>query len=115
VSTGGVPYRYVSPDFFQLVPWEGPGLRPIGYGYESVAANVRAARHVDRDLAGLTSSTALDERRRRLAAIDAAGLLATPVNSSTNELVIEAARRSIVNDGVLVPIVYGEAASVRRP
>ncbi len=115
VSTGGVRYRYVSPDFFQLVPWEGSGYRPIGYGYDSIAANVRAARHVDHGLADLTSSAAIEERRKRLAAIDAAGLLATPANSSTNELVIEAARRSIVNDGVLVPIVYDEPASVRRP
>ena len=97
------------------MPWEGAGYRPIGYGYDSIAANVRAARHVDHDLAGLTSSAAMAERRKRLAAIDAAGLLATPANSSTNELVIEAARRSIVNDGILVPIVYDEPAPVRRP
>jgi len=32
----GAAFRYVSPDYFRLVPWEGNGLKPVGYGYDSV-------------------------------------------------------------------------------
>jgi len=36
IGPGGSKYNYVSPDFYRLIPWEGPGYKPIGYGYESV-------------------------------------------------------------------------------
>ena len=37
-----------------------------------------------------------------LSEIDAAGVMATPANSSYNELVIEAGRESILNGGKMV-------------
>ncbi len=40
--------------------------------------------------------------------IDKKRIIATPANSSSNELVIEAARISIVNDGITVRIIYDE-------
>ena len=43
----GAVFRYVSPDYFRLVPWEGDGLQPVGYGYDSIAANVLAALRVN--------------------------------------------------------------------
>ena len=39
-------YNFVNPDYFRLVAWEGEGLKPVGYGYDSVEANVRAAARV---------------------------------------------------------------------
>ena len=36
----GAAFRYVSPDYFRLVPWQGDGLKPVGYGYDSVEAIV---------------------------------------------------------------------------
>ena len=30
---------FVNPDFFRLVPWEGSGFKPVGYGPDSVSAN----------------------------------------------------------------------------
>ena len=40
--------------------------------------------------------------------MDAQGLIATPANSYINELVVEAARASILGDAAPVCIVYGE-------
>ncbi len=39
--------------------------------------------------------------------LDAKGLLATPANSGINELVVEAARQSILSDGLPVRIIHG--------
>ena len=46
----------------------------------------------------------LASRQRLLREFDAAGLMATPANSSYNELVIEAARESILAGGRMVEI-----------
>jgi len=40
--------------------------------------------------------------------VDKKGIIATPANSFINELVVEAARLSILNDGDMVTIEYGE-------
>ena len=42
------------------------------------------------------------------------GIIATPDNSSANELVMEAARMSILSDGIPVRIVYGGEPHVER-
>jgi hypothetical protein len=54
----------------------------------------------------------LVDRQRILKEIDAAGIMATPGNSSYNELVIEAARESILNGGKLVEVqqLHSESA-----
>lgn len=96
-SQAGVHYRFINPDYFRLVPWPGTGLRPVGYGYDSIEAHIRAADELPRELGA---------RRQRLAEIDAHGILATPHNSSINELVVEAARASIQCDGLPVRISY---------
>ena len=84
----GGPYTEPSPDYFTYVEYGGAGLKPMGYGYRSVEAIVAACVNVE------NGSMTLDE-------IDAAGLIATPANSRYNEHLIEAARRSILNDGRL--------------
>jgi D-galacturonate reductase len=103
----GASYNYVSPDFFRLVPWEGAGLRPIGYGYESIEALVDAVCRVQSAGAGLAAGPARDERVTVLRGIDEAGLLATPQNTEENELALEAGRLSILNAGRPVRIEYG--------
>jgi hypothetical protein len=52
-------------------------------------------------------------RQRLLDDIDRRGIMATPANSKYNELVIEAARLSIMNGGREAVIEYGEAPRVR--
>jgi predicted dehydrogenase len=103
-SSGGARYRYVSPDYFRLVPWDGPGLAPIGYGYDSIAALVGAVRGVEAAAAGADEGAALPRRRACLHRIDAAGLLATAANSDDNERVIEAARESLARGGATVEV-----------
>ena len=34
-------FNSVNPDFFQLVPWEGVGYKPVGYGFESFSNAVK--------------------------------------------------------------------------
>lgn len=101
-SHRGLEYCYVdggysepSPDYMQYVPNHlGPGERVVGYGYRSIEALVDAALLVEKD-------------RSHLATIEAQGIIATPGNSSYNELVTEAARLSLANDGREVLIQYG--------
>ncbi len=94
----GKAFRYINPDFFRYVPRAaGNGAQAVGYGFDSVAAIVQAAGRVEaaNDLAG---------RQAVLGEIDAMGLIATPGNSGYNELVVEAARKSILQEGRAVRI-----------
>ncbi len=102
----GKNYHEPSPDYFKLVYHGGKGLEPVGYGYRSIEALTRAALRV-----GEAGSIA--RRREQIKQIDAEDVLATPANSSYNELVIEAGRMSILNGGRPVVIEYGANAHVR--
>jgi len=102
----GAAFRFVSPDYFRLVPWQGPGLKPVGYGYDSVEALVEGALRVN-------AAGELGPRQQVLHAIDEQGILATPANSAINELVVEAARMSIGQGGRQVEIVYLPQPAVR--
>jgi predicted dehydrogenase len=106
--SGAARYRYVSPDFFRLVPWEGAGSKPVGYGYDSIAANLQTMQRIE------TTCDSLADRRKIIHEVDAAGIIATPANSFINELVVEAARQSITNDGARVNIVYGANPHIER-
>jgi len=108
IGCAGSAFNFVSPDFYQLVPWEGEGYKPVGYGFESVAANIEAMHRIETAVSGLDEASSLERRRELIAGIDAQGLLATPANSSVNELVTEAARLSILNDGRTADIIYDD-------
>ncbi|MDZ7620832.1 MAG: hypothetical protein U1E05_27835, partial [Patescibacteria group bacterium] len=60
----------------------------------------------DAETAGLDEAAALARRQTLLAEIDARGIIATPANSSINELVTEAARLSIAAEGQTAVIDY---------
>ncbi len=109
----GTKFRFISPDYFRVVPWEGEGLKPVGYGFESIEALVLAACRVNQAAGGRQSESALAARRDVLTQIDARGVLATPGNSWVNELVTEAARLSIARDGQAVRIEYEPAPRLR--
>ena len=85
-------YSEPSPDYFQYVDAGGRGLTPVGYGYRSIEALVKAC--IAAEHPGFIEQA------------DEAGLLATPANSRYNELVIEAGRLSIVNGGREAVIDY---------
>ena len=107
IGCAGSYYNYINPDFYRLVPWEGDGFKPIGYGFDSIAATINTIHRLENDVAGMDEAPALAKRRAIIQAVDRKGLIATPANSSINELVVEAARTSILHDGDRVRIVYG--------
>ena len=108
IGCAGSYFNYVSPDFYRLVPWEGEGFAPIGYGFESVAATIKMAHKIEGEVKGLSDSESLKKRRQLIREVDEKGIIATPANSYVNELVVEAARLSILNDGDIVNIIYGD-------
>ena len=98
-------YTEPSPDYFQYVDLGGKGLTPVGYGYRSVEYIIRTCLEIE--------AAAPESRPALLREIDAAGIMATPANSSYNELVIEAGRLSIQDSGREVFIEYGACPRVR--
>jgi predicted dehydrogenase len=95
---GATIYAEPNPDYLQYVELGGKGLTPVGYGYRSVEYIVECCVRVESERGNLA------ERQRILRTIDQDGIVATPGNSAYNELVIEAARESILNSGRSVPI-----------
>jgi predicted dehydrogenase len=75
-------YTEPSPDYFQYVEWNGPGLEPAGYGYRSIEQMIAAAA------AGQVASP----------------LIATAANSRFNDAVIDAGRRSLLDGGRMVDV-----------
>ena len=94
-------YAEPSTDYFQYLDLGGEGLTPSGYGYRSVAWIVERALELGQD------DRALEQRQALLRQWDEKGPMATPANSRFNELVIEAARQSIVNRGRPYRIQHG--------
>ena len=105
---GGTAFNYVNPDFYRLVPWHGEGYMPVGYGYDSIAAILGTIHRIETEVAGLGGSDSLKRRQQLIREADEKQLIATPANSSINELVVEAARLSILADGKAVKILYGD-------
>ncbi len=105
-------FRFINPDYMRLVPYEGEGLKPIGYGYDSIEANVRAAVKVNAACEGASESDALAKRREVIDQIDQRGIIATPANSYVNELVMEAGRLSITHNNRFARIVYDDQPRV---
>jgi D-galacturonate reductase len=114
LGSGGTAFNYVNPDFYQLVPWEGEGAKPVGYGFDSIAATINTIHRIETETGDLSGSEALEARRAIIRAADERGIIATPANSYINELVVEAARLSILSDGDRVRIVYGEHPHVEK-
>ena len=106
-NPGATLYAEPSPDYFQYVDLGGPGLTPIGYGYRSVEYIIQSCIRVE------SEAPILAERQKILKEFDASGLMATPANSSYNELVIAAARESIAHGGRTVDI-QADGAGLRR-
>lgn len=94
---GSTVYAEPSPDYFQYVDLGGPGLTPVGYGYRSVEYILSTCMRVG-------AEADLAKRQAMLRELDALGIMATPKNNAYNERLIEAARKSILNGGILVDV-----------
>jgi len=105
-GAGATIYAEPSPDYFHYQDHGGPGLIPVGYGFRSID-------HIIGNCLRVAAVEPLAARQKLLREIDALGIMATPANSSYNELVIEAGRQSILNGGREVRIQYGENPSVQ--
>lgn len=103
---GATIYHEPSTEYFQYLDMGEEGLVPTGYGLRSVQALVRAAIRVER-------AGSVEQRQAVLKEIDDTGVLATPANSRYNELVMEAGRLSILNDGREAVIRYEPEPSVQ--
>jgi len=78
----------------------------VGYGFDSVAAIINTIHGIESEVASFSEDESLKRRRQIIKDVDKKGILATPANSYINELVVEAARMSILSDGDLVKIIY---------
>ena len=107
IGCAGSHFNYINPDFFRLVPWEGSGYKPMGYGFDSVSATINTIYQIENRVISLSEDEALKKRREIIKEVDEKGIIATPANSYINELVIESARKSILNNGHPVKIIYG--------
>jgi len=105
-GAGGSHFNFVNPDFYRLVPWEGAGARPVGYGFDSIAAIIGRIHSLEEESGDLEPAAALKKRRELIRETDERGIIATPANSYINELVVEAARLSIQNDARPARILY---------
>ena len=109
---GDTYYAEPSPDYFKYVDLGGKVLTPVGYGYRSIEYIVKNIRKAIDACNGLDEKSALAERQKLIKQFDKEAVMATPANSSYNELVIEAGRLSILNGGREVEITYGKNAGV---
>jgi len=107
IGCAGSYHNFVSPDFYKLAAWEGEGYKPMGYGFDSVAATINTIHRMENEFCSLSEDEGLGKRQKFIKDMDAKGIIATPANSSINELVVEAARLSILNDGDAARIIYG--------
>lgn len=96
---GDTVYGEPNPDYFQLLDQGSNERVPVGYGHRSAEFIIKACRKA-------ASIDDLAERQKLIQQYDRDGIMATPANSSYNELVIEAARMSIANDARTVHIDY---------
>ena len=105
-GVAGSHFNYINPDFFRYVPWEGEGLKAVGYGVDSISATIESVSRIEGETQGYSEAEALEARRAAISRADERGLIATPRNTADDVLVTEAARLSIVNDGMPVRIEY---------
>jgi D-galacturonate reductase len=94
-------YAEPSPDYFQYVDLGGGGLTPVGYGYRSIEYLYRCCLKVENAA----------DRQQTIREIDAEAIAATPANSRYNEQVIEAARKSIQENGRQVSVSKATAST----
>jgi D-galacturonate reductase len=96
-APGATAYSEPSPDYFQLLDLGREHPVPSGYGYRSIEYILRQCIDCERS----------PDRQAFLRRLDEQGVMATPRNSRYNELVVEAGRESILNNGREVKIQPG--------
>ena len=102
---GDTYYAQPSPDYFKYIDLGGSGLTPVGYGYRSIEFIIKQCCRA------IEIGPDLKQRQALLQKLDADGIMATPNNSSYNELIMEAGRLSILNGGREVEIDHNNGTA----
>ena len=105
---GDTLYNEVNPDYFKIIDMGGKAMTTVGYGHRSIKSIIRAVIRVEN-----AGDSSLKSRQAEIKKLDEEGIIATPANSSYNELVMEAGRLSILSGGRDVIIEYGDTPKVR--
>jgi D-galacturonate reductase len=113
IGLAGSHFNNIHLDFCRLVPWEGQGLKAVGYGVDSITASLGIMGRMAAETSGMPEKEAVERRRQIIREIDDAGIVATPANSFVDVLVTEAARLSILLDGEPVRILYEDPPRVQ--
>ncbi|MCX8064588.1 MAG: Gfo/Idh/MocA family oxidoreductase [Candidatus Hydrogenedentes bacterium] len=92
-------FYLVNTDYFRMVPWNGEGLKPVGYGYTSIEELINVVLRLE-------NCSELEAQLNLLNEIDRNGIIATPTNSYYNELINECARKSIASGGKIYQVDY---------
>lgn len=92
-------FQFINPDYFQLIPWEGIGFKPVGYGYRSIEEMV-------------LKIGVFNAAKNHITEHIQTSLLATAWDSLSTVLATEAGRLSINHGGKPVKIFYGDTVSV---
>jgi ABC-type proline/glycine betaine transport system ATPase subunit len=71
------------------------------------------AYSIENEVNDMSAADSLKRRQKIIKEVDEKGIIATPANSYINELVVEAGRLSILNDGDIVNIEYGKNPHVK--
>jgi hypothetical protein len=79
IGCAGSTFNYVNPDFYRLVPWEGEGYKPVGYGYESVAATINMVHLIESD-----ADVSVERRREHIKRTRRGSLPRRPTASPTS-------------------------------
>ena len=109
---GDTYYAEPSPDYFKYVDLGGQAITPVGYGYRSIEYIIKSICKAVDASEGLDEKAALAKRQKLIKQFDKEAVMATPANSSYNELVMQAGRLSILNNAREVKITYGKNAGV---
>jgi D-galacturonate reductase len=104
---GDTVYSEPNPDYYRLLDLGNGRMTPVGYGHRSVEFILNAIRRVE-----LKAGNDLAARQKLIQELDESGIMASPGNSGYNELVIEAGRLSLLNEGREACIEYAPVPKV---
>jgi len=94
-------FKYVNPDFFQLIPWSWEWYKPTGYWYNSID-------NIINEILTIRNISNLEDKKEFLSKVDSKWIIATPYNTNLTDLVLEAWRVSLKNNWAIVEINYWE-------
>ena len=75
IGCAGSHFNYINPDFYRLVPWEGRGYKPVGYGFDSASASINTMVRIEHEASELGPDRALKLRQGIISEVDEKGIM----------------------------------------